>query len=599
MSALHLSRRDLDFLLNEWLQVNDLLERPRFADHSAETFAAVLDLSEDIAVNEFAPHNKASDSCEPVMSADGSVQLIPQIKQALDRYNESGLQASSFPVELGGMQLPETIRTACAAWLAAGNAATTSYPFLASAAANLLVAHASPEMIDTYARPIIEGRFYGTMCLSEPDAGSSLADTRTTAEGQADGTWRIRGSKMWISGGDHELGDNIVHLVLAKTPGAPAGVKGLSLFVVPKFLVADDGAVGVRNDVTLVGLNHKMGYRGTTNTLLSFGDGTHAVDEVRGAVGYLVGEEHAGLAYMFHMMNEARIGVGTTAVALGYAGYLHALDYARTRLQGRPVSQRDPSSAPVPIINHPDVRRMLLAQKAYVEGGLALVLYCARLVDEAGTAPEASTRDSAESLLGILTPIAKSFPSQWCVAANDLAIQVHGGYGYTRDYDVEQYYRDNRLNSIHEGTHGIQGLDLLGRKVRSRGGLDFKFLVDRMSATVEVASSAGGVLSQRADQLRPRIEALVETTDTLWRGGDPEVALAHSSVYLEAMGHIVVAWLWLEQCLAADGRTGSFYDGKRAAAGYFYLFELPKVDAQLALLATLDRSTLDLDEAWF
>ncbi|MET0447204.1 MAG: acyl-CoA dehydrogenase family protein, partial [Aeromicrobium sp.] len=429
MPALHLSRRDVDFLLNEWLGTAELAERPRFREHSAETFAAVLGLSEQLAIREFAPHNRASDVTEPRMLEDGSVALIPEVKRALDRYMASGLQAAPFPVELGGMQLPVSVRTASMAWFLAANAATMAYPFLASAAANLLVAHASPDLVERYARPIIDGRFYGTMCLSEPQAGSSLADITTTGVRQPDGTYRLRGSKMWISGGDHELGENIVHMVLARTPGAPAGVKGLSLFVVPKLLVDDDGATGDRNDVSLVGLNHKMGNRGTTNTLLSFGDGSHAVGGTAGAVGHLVGEEHRGLTYMFHMMNEARIGVGAGAVAMGYAGYLHALDYARTREQGRPVDQRDGGSAPVPIIRHPDVRRMLLAQKSYVEGGLALVLYCARLVDDLDSAPSADERRDAEALLDVLTPITKSFPAQWCLAANDLAIQVHGGYG--------------------------------------------------------------------------------------------------------------------------------------------------------------------------
>ncbi len=284
---------------------------------------------------------------------------------------------------------------------------------------------------------------------------------------------------MWISGGEHELTDNIVHLVLARIPGAPPGVKGISLFVVPRRLVAADGTPGERNDVALAGLNHKMGYRGTVNTLLSFGEGRFRPDGRPGAVGYLVGEPHQGLARMFHMMNEARIGIGLGAVALGYTGYLESLEYARNRPQGRPVDARDPVAAPVAIIEHADVRRMLLAQKAYVEAGLALSLYCARLVDERNTAPDATARRRAGLLLDLLTPIAKSWPSQWCLAANDLAIQVLGGSGYTRDFPVEQLYRDNRLNPIHEGTHGIQALDLLGRRVALVGGRGLRVAVRR------------------------------------------------------------------------------------------------------------------------
>ena len=277
-----------------------------------------------------------------------------------------------------------------------------------------------------------------------------MADVTTRAERQPDGSYRLFGNKMWISGGEHDLSENIVHLVLARVAGAAEGVKGLSLFIVPKVLPD-----GTRNDVTLAGLNHKMGFRGTTNTMLNFG-------ETSGAVGDLIGEEGRGLSYMFHMMNEARIGVGVGAMALGYTGYLKSVKYAKERIQGRLPGR---SGAPVAIAEHADVKRMLLAQKSYVEGALALSLYCSLLVDEEKTADTQERREAAHLLLDVLTPIAKSWPSQWCLAANDLAIQVHGGYGYTREYDVEQHYRDNRLNPIHEGTHGIQGQDLLGRKV--------------------------------------------------------------------------------------------------------------------------------------
>ena len=465
-----LSRRDLDFLLYEWLDVVALTSRKRFAEHSKDTFDAVLDLSADLAHKHFATHNKKADAHEPTMRPDGTVEMIPEVKTALDAYAAAGLIAGSFDESVGGMQLPTTVARAAMAWFQAANASTSSYPFLTIANANLLAEYGTEQQIDDYVRPMLEGRWFGTMCLSEPQAGSSLADITTRAVPQDDGSYRVTGTKMWISGGDHELTENIVHLVLAKTPGGGPGVKGISLFIVPKYLPGADGAAGERNDVTLVGLNHKMGNRGTTNTLLAFGDGTHTPGGKSGAVGFLVGEEHRGLSYMFHMMNEARIGVGFLAIALGYVGYRKSLDYATVRTQGRPLGAKDPSSPPVPIIEHADVRRMLLAQKSYVEGALALGLYCSRLVDEHDTADDAATGDQATLLLDVLTPIAKSWPSQWCLEANSLAIQVHGGYGYTRDYDVEQYYRDNRLNPIHEGTHGIQGLDLLGRKVTMQDG---------------------------------------------------------------------------------------------------------------------------------
>ena len=595
--SLIMSRRDLEFLLYEWLDVAALTSRERFAEHSRQTFDEVLDLSEMIATERFAPLNRRADTEEPRVGADGKVVLLPEIGEALVAYSEAGLTASAFDHELGGLQLPFAVHQAACMYFQAASIGAFAYPFLATGNAGLVAAHGTPEQIRRYARPIIDGRWYGTMCLSEPQAGSSLGDITTRAVPQDDGSYRLAGTKMWISGGDHELGGNIVHLVLARVAGAPAGVKGISLFIVPKYLVEDDGTIGERNDVALVGLNHKMGYRATTNTLLNFGEGLANPGGKPGAVGYLVGAQDRGLSYMFHMMNEARIAVGAGAVALGYTGYLHALDYARSRRQGRPLDAKDPAVPAVPLIDHPDVRRMLLAQKAYVEGGLGLILYCARLVDDERTAPTGDERERAKVLLDILTPIAKSWPAQWCLAANDLAIQVHGGYGYTRDYAVEQYYRDNRLNQIHEGTHGIQALDLLGRKVLTDSGAALQLLVQTMKSTIVRAGGGPGSMAVYGQQLDAAVDRLLAVTARLWAGGDPAVALANATVYLEAAGHIVIGWVWLEQLLAATGRSGAFYGGKRAAAQYFYRFELPTVNWRFDLLDTLDRTTLDLDPA--
>ncbi|WP_240746933.1 acyl-CoA dehydrogenase [Cryptosporangium phraense] len=581
--SLLLSRRDLDFLLYEWLDVEQLTKRPYFAEHSRETFDGALDLAEEVATEHFATHNKRADANEPTFDGE-RVTMIPEVKRALDVFAGTGLMGAALPASVGGAQLPGVVARACFAWFQAANVGTAAYPFLTLGATNLLLAHGSPELVERYVKPMVDGRFHGTMCLSEPQAGSSLADIVTRAVRQDDGTYRVVGNKMWISGGDHELGENIVHLVLAKIPGGPAGVKGISLFVVPKFL--PDGA---RNDVRLAGLNHKMGYRGTTNTMLNFGEAGE------GAVGYLVGEPHRGLTYMFHMMNEARVGVGGGATALGYTGYLKALDYARNRPQGRPVAAKDPNALQVPIIEHADVRRMLLAQKSYVEGALALNLYCARLLDDEHTLPGSD----AHLLLDVLTPIAKSWPSQWCLEANDLAIQVHGGYGYTREYDVEQHYRDNRLNPIHEGTHGIQGLDLLGRKVVMQGGAGLALLGSVIGTTVACGAAAGGELATWAASLGAAVTRIGEVTAALWGPGDPEIALANASIYLEAVGHTVVAWLWLEQALAAGEREGAFYAGKRQAARYFFRYELPKTGPQFDLLESRDRTTLEADPAWF
>jgi alkylation response protein AidB-like acyl-CoA dehydrogenase len=573
-----LDRTDLDFLLHDWLRVDDLLERPAFAEHDRDTVDAVLDLAEQIATERFAPHNRAADVAEPHVE-NGRVVVVDGVREAIEAFAEAGFVGASVPVESGGTGLPFTVARAALAWFQAANIGTASYPFLTTAAANLLLTHGTPEQIEAWVPAMLDGRASGTMCLSEPQAGSSLADITTRAEPQGDGTYRVTGTKMWISGGEHELTPNIIHLVLAKIPGGPPGVKGISLIAVPRHL--EDGTV---NDVVLAGVNHKMGYRGTVNTLLNFG-------ESGGALGWLVGAEHGGLAAMFHMMNEARVGVGMGAAALGVTGYLHSLDYARTRTQGRAVGGRDVTSPMVPIAEHPDVRRMLLAQKAYAEGGLALGLYCSRLVDEKDTAADEEDRGRAALLLDVLTPVAKSWPSQWCVTANDLAIQVLGGSGYTRDFPVEQFYRDNRLNPIHEGTHGIQAIDLLGRKAVMRGGAGLELLLGTIRETVARAEP----YPEYAAALEAALVRIEKTTTTLHAAGDPDVTLANASIYLEAVGHVVAAWIWLEQLLAVDDRAGdgTFAEGKRAATRYFFRYELPRTGPQFDLLDSLDTTTLD------
>ncbi|MDL5158741.1 acyl-CoA dehydrogenase [Actinomycetospora termitidis] len=572
-----LSRQDLDFLLHDWLRVEDLLARPAFAEHDRDTLDAILELAEQIATERFEPHNRTADEAEPHLDADGHVVLVDGVREAIAAFAEAGFVGASVPVEHGGTGLPFTVARAALAWFQAANIGTASYPFLTTAAANLLLTHGTPEQVDTWVPAMLDGRVSGTMCLSEPQAGSSLADITTRAEPQPDGSYRVIGTKMWISGGEHELTPNILHLVLAKVPGGPPGVKGISLFAVPRLL-----ADGSPNDVALAGLNHKMGYRGTVNTLLNFG-------ESGGAVGHLVGGEHGGLAAMFHMMNEARVGVGMGAAALGVTGYLHSLEYARTRTQGRAVGGRDVTSPMIPIAEHPDVKRMLLAQKSYAEAAMALGLYCSRLVDEKDTHPDDEARARAALLLDVLTPIAKSWPSQWCVTANDLAIQVLGGSGYTRDFPLEQFYRDNRLNPIHEGTHGIQAIDLLGRKAVMRGGAGLELLTTTVRETIARADA----LPEEAAALEAAVVRVEKTTATLHATGDPDVTLANASIYLEAVGHVVAAWIWLEQLLALGDRDDTFAVGKRAASRYFFRYELPRTGPQFDLLDSLDTTTLD------
>jgi len=495
---------------------------------------------------------------------------------------------------------------------------TSAYPFLTIANANLLLAHGTPAQIERFVRPLLQGRFFGTMCLSEPQAGSSLSDIRTRAvpdDAAADAAlgarYRLFGNKMWISGGEHEMAQNIIHLVLAKIPSVdgslPAGTRGISLFIVPRRLFNDDGTPGERNDVTLAGLNHKLGYRGTVNALLNFGEGKARPQGQAGAIGYRVGAAGDGLAIMFTMMNEARIGVGLGAAMLGYAGYRRSLQYARERPQGRAVGERgaqgrDAVSAQVPIVRHADVRRMLLAQKAYAEGAFALALYCARLVDDQRSAADEATRRRARRLLDILTPIAKSWPSEWCVEANSLAIQVLGGAGYTRDHPAEQLWRDNRLNMIHEGTHGIQALDLLGRKVVIEDGALLAELARTMLVTVDRATRCGDpALATQAAELSAAIERVGAVTRSLWRGGEPRAALAHATPYMQAFGHVVLAWTWLELALTAQA-CGHLEATTRSAVlntgRWFFAAELPRVAAWLTPMERGDSTVLETREDW-
>ncbi|MFJ2282495.1 acyl-CoA dehydrogenase [Pseudomonas sp. NPDC087803] len=600
MSETLLSSRNLAFELYEVLDAEGLTRRERFAEHNRETFDAAIGTARSIAEKYFAPHNRKGDENEPRYEK-GQAILIPEVKPAVDAFLEAGFLNAARSFEAGGMQLPTLLSQACFAHFQAANAATTSYPFLTMGAANLIESFGSDEQKQRFLQPMIDGRFFGTMALTEPHAGSSLSDIRTRAEPASDGTYRLKGNKIFISGGDHPLSENIVHMVLAKLPDAPPGVKGISLFIVPKFLVNADGSLGQRNDVLLAGLFHKMGWRGTTSTALNFGDNGECV-------GYLVGKPHHGLSYMFQMMNEARIGVGMGAVMLGYAGYLYSLEYARERPQGRVPDSKDPSTAPVAIIQHADVRRMLLTQKSYVEGAFDLGLYAARLFDDTTTLETEAERKQAHELLDLLTPIVKSWPSEFCLKANELAIQILGGHGYTREYPVEQYYRDNRLNPIHEGTHGIQSLDLLGRKLAQNGGAGLKQLIRLIANTAERATAYESLTALREplEQLVARLQTVTIGLLTDLAQGKVNSSLANSALYLKVFGHTVIGWRWLEQAIRAEeglakgnAADADFYKGKLQAARYFLTWEVPGCQHELALLEARDDTCLAMRDAWF
>ncbi|MDP5029382.1 MAG: acyl-CoA dehydrogenase [Paraglaciecola sp.] len=596
-----IKEKELHFQLYELLDTENLCQRERFREHNKETFDAVLDTANKIATEKFAPHNAKADANEPTF--DGTkVTMIEEVQAAFDAYAQAGLMAARYDFDEGGMQLPETIMTACAGYFSAANPSSTSYPFLTIAAANVIRNFASEDIKTRFMPRMLSGEFTGTMALTEPHAGSSLADIHTTAYKTDNGQYRIKGNKMYISAGDHELSKNIVHLVLAKIQGAPAGVKGISLFVVPKYRLNEQGEVDHSNDVALAGLIHKLGYRGTTSTVLSFGE----KDDCHG---YLVGEEHQGLRYMFLMMNEARLGVGFGAAMIGYRGYQYSLAYAKERTQGRVAPNNKPSDKPATIIQHGDVKRMLLAQKSYVEGGMALCFYAARLVDDIHTHEDEIVRADAAELLDLLTPVVKAWPSEYGPKANDLAIQVLGGAGYTREYPVEQCWRDNRLNPIHEGTNGIQALDLLTRKLWQANGAGLKQLQTIMQS--DFSHMKGDDCQKLIAQLNPYLQQMSELIPSLAQGlaSDKQaVLLANASCFLTVFGQIVVSWMWIrqanvaEKALASDNQNeedNAFYLGKLQAAKYFIHWELPTIARDLRLLSEVDDSCSAMQEAWF
>ncbi len=601
-------RRTLDFLLYQWLDVESLNKRERFADHSRETFDAVLDTCERIAREKYAPFNRLVDTQEPQF--DGEKVILPQATHdAHAAYVASGMLSAAQDYALDGMQLPYAVEAAANAFFACASVSIGSN-MLTAGNAGLLLVHGTDKQKEVFANNEFSGRWAGTMCLSEPQAGSSLSDITTRAtpdigsslgvDWQNDALgprYRLKGNKMWISSGDHELTENIIHLVLAKIPDASgklvAGTRGISLFIVPKKMVNEQAQLsGERNDVALAGLNHKLGWRGTTNTLLNFGEGKFTPGGQAGAVGYLVGKPGEGLRCMFHMMNKARIGVGTAATMLGLAGYYASLDYAKNRPQGRVLGStgKDASQPQVRIIEHADVKRMLLAQKSYCEGALALELYCARMVDEEMTG-DAASAEEARLILEVLMPIAKSWPSEWCLEANSLAIQIHGGYGYTRDFPVEQYWRDNRLNMIHEGTHGIQAADLLGRKVLMEDGKAWQLLKQRMGATSKKASQFSELVAY-ANDLENAVVAVEAATKAAWSTANPTEALANAVPYMQAFGHVVIAWIWLE---LAINRVANKTINTTASA-YFYNYELPKITAWLKVVVNRDLTCANMAE---
>ncbi len=596
--------RDLFFWLYEVGETDALCQHPRYAEFGRSDVEAMLDAVTELADTEFDGLPELLDEHEPQFDGE-KVWNHERLKPALAAYTASGFFSAPFPTQWGGQDLPYVIGQALNVPVNAMAGAGAGYLFLTAAAAHMLAIVGSPEQQQRYLPKLVAGQWYGTMMLSEPQAGSSVGDIRTRAVRQADGRYHLRGSKMWISGGDQELSENIIHMVLAKIEAEDGsiepGSRGVSLFLVPKFLVNEDGSLGPRNGIRLAGINHKMGNRGIVNTVPVLGDGSPCIGELIGAPG-------KGLAGMFHMMNEARIGVGMSAAQSGYFGYRYALAYAMDRPQGRPLDDPDPAKPQIPIIRHTDVKRMLLQQKALSEGAMALCFHAAELIDRNRISTDQAERRDNEYLLAILTPIVKTWPSAHGLHANYLAIQVLGGYGYTREYPLERLYRDNRLNEIHEGTTGIQSLDLLGRKIPLDQGAALRVLLARMGATAQQAGDHAA-LQDHAEALKAGIERIEVTTRVLIQeamAGRRDRYLANSATYLDMCGHIVVAWIWLRCALVAQsqlqGAAGidqPYYRGKLRACRYFFRAELPKTVAQAELLQSLDDTCLKAAEEEF
>jgi alkylation response protein AidB-like acyl-CoA dehydrogenase len=593
-----LNPRDVQFLLYEFLDCEALLQRPRYGEHSREIFDATIDTARQIAEAKLAPHSSKGDANEPQFDGK-TVTLIPETHEAWAAIAGAGFHNAHWDFDEGGLQMPEVILRAAISYFYSANVASSSYSFLTIGAANLLRSFGTPAQKARYLGPMGDGRFAGTMALTEPGQGSALGDIKTSAELQPDGSYRLFGQKMFISGGDQSITENIVHMVLARIKGAPPGVRGISLFLVPKVLVNEDGTLGARNDVALAGLLHKMGWRNTTSTVLSFG-------EKGGAVGTLLGEAGKGLAHMFQMMNEARIGVGLCAASIAYRGYMLSLEYARERPQGRLPSCRDPHSAQIKLVEHADIRRLLLAQKVYAEGSLALCLYGASLQEDLHTHPDAASRAEAGRLLDLLTPVMKSWSARYGCVANDSAIQILGGSGYIREYPLEQLYRDQRLNPIHEGAEAIHGIDLLGRKVVMDNGAAYKLFRNNVAVSVAQAA-ADPALACLAKNFAIPLARLDEVTLKLGAllASDPDRALANATIYLDVFGRVVAAWIWLRQAQAAqaginrDASSADFYRGKLQAARYAIDWDLPATAPQFDLLMAADDTAFAMRNDWF
>lgn len=588
-----MSMRNLRFLLNEVMNVEQLTKYGRFADHNKETFDLMLDTAKQMSDSLLHPIYREMDDNEPKMG-DETIHVHPQMRTVMKEFGESGWIAAREDYDHGGQQMPATISNACNFIFHAANTSAASYFGLTGGSADLISTFGSQELKDTYLKKMFSGQWQGTMALTEPHAGSSLGDITTTATLAEDGSYRIKGQKHFISAGDHDGVDNVVHLMLAKIPGGPKGSKGISLFVVPKKRPVNGELV--KNDVLTNSFEHKMGMKGCPIAYLIMGEN----DDCHG---WLVGEPHKGLKYMFQMMNGARISVGMMGSALSSAAYYASLQYANERPQGRHVSNKEQDGPMVPIIEYADVKRMLLMQKSIAEGSLALVLQCS-IYEDLIRVSEGEEKEKYQMLLDLLTPMCKTYPAEMSVQSTSQGMQVLGGVGYCADFPLQQYFRDTRINPIYEGTTGIQAMDLLGRKVTMKGGKAIMIFGAELQTTVQQAMQ-DAVLKPYAEKLGASLQKFSEVTMKLMglaQQDRPETFLADATLYLENAGILCVAWLWLKQAMTVrqkleEGQTGdelAFYEGKMYAFKYFFEYELPKSIGLTKRLMSDDRMTLEM-----
>jgi len=598
MAEKFISERNLRFLLYEVFDVESLLTHPRYADHSREVFEMILETALRMGKTIFKPLLTEMDRQQPEYVA-GEVRVHPKVRNIMRECGDGGWIAATADYDHGGQQLPVMVGMMIpAAIFSAANYSAGVYSGLTAGAAALIAGFCPPETQELYLPKMYAGIWQGTMALTEPQAGSSLSDVLTTAELTDQGYYKIKGQKIFISAGDHNGVDNVIHMILARIKGAPAGVKGISLFIVPKKRIEADGALA-ENDVNCAGIYHKLGYRGCPITQLSFGEN----DDCRG---WLVGEANKGLAYMFQMMNGARIDVGLGAASIASAAYYASLEYARERPQGRKLTDKDPLSPQIPIIEHPDVRRMLLFQRAVVEGSFSLLMQCSYLEDLV-LCTGGEEKENADLLLELLTPVAKSYPAEMGILSCSAGIQILGGYGYCDEFPLEQYYRDVRIHPIHEGSTGIQGMDLLGRKMMMQKGRAAALYKREVQKTIRQAKE-DSELAPYAGELEKALDKLGQVTVYLAGRGNAELFLADATLYLEYFGIIAIAWQWLMQALVARKALAAgglfpgdvnFYEGKMATFRYFFVYELPKT-AGLALTLTKGSSlTVDIINDYF